>query len=473
MLELLIHGAQVVTPEEVGQLDVAVAGGRVVGLGAPGTFGEAARTVDGSGQILIPGGIDPHVHCSWYVPLPGKDPIPSGTAQQVSRAAIYGGTTTLLDFAVWERGATIAQSIEKRHKDWRGEVYTDYSYHTMLTGEVPRDVIDELPEIVSAGFPTVKIFTTDITRSRKGRMVPFGHMAAVARKLAPVNGMCVVHAEDNDLVMYAYEQYNLEGKTSWEYMPEVHSVMSEEIAVRRVLKLAEYVEGCGLYLMHLSAGPAITAIDEARARGLPVYGETLQHYACFTSDVYRRPDGALLHTYPSIKGQEDQERIWRGLAHGELNTVATDEVCTSKEVKLIGKTIDDTTGGHVGVEPRVSIMYTETVAKRGLSLNRFVDLVSSNAARIHGLFPRKGAIAVGSDADLVLLDPRVRKTLTASMLHESDYTPWEGWEVRAWPSMTILRGKIVMENGQLLGQPGDGQLVARKIPAANLSRPAV
>ncbi len=471
MLDLLITGARVVTPHDVVDVDVAVVGERIAGLGARGTFGEAARVIDGSGQLLVPGGIDPHVHCAWPVPMPGREPTLSGNPTQVSRAAIYGGTTMLLDFALWEPGLSIAQAIERRHGVWRGKCYTDYSYHTILQGEVPHEVVDQLPEMVSAGFPTVKIFTTDITRSRKGRMVPLGYMYSVVQKLAPSGGLVVVHAEDNDLVMFKYEQLNREGRTGWEYLPEVHSTLSEELAVRRVLKMAEH-EGAGVYFVHLSAGAAVEAVDEARAQGRPVYGETLHHYACFNADFYRRPDGALLHTYPSLKYAADQARIWQGLAHGELCTVATDAVCTSREVKLQGKTIDDATGGSVGVEPRLSIMYTETVAKRGMSLNRFVDLTSANAARIHGMYPRKGAIAVGSDADLVLLDPRLRRTLAASGLHESDYTPWEGWEVQAWPSATILRGKAVMEGGQLLGAEGDGQLIPRKIASGILERPA-
>jgi dihydropyrimidinase len=207
----------------------------------------------------------------------------------------------------------------------------------------------------------------------------------------------------------------------------------------------------------------VDAIREARARGLPVYGETLHQYLMYTSEDYKRPNGQIYHTYPSIKAQADQDALWGGMMDGTLHTVATDEVCCSLQVKTMGKRIDDTTGGNVGVEPRVALMYTEMVGRRGYPLERFVDLVSTNAAKIMGLYPRKGALAAGADADIVVLDPALRTTITKEMLHESDYTPWEGHEVHAWPSLTVLRGKVVVENGQLLGDLADGRYLFRRI----------
>jgi dihydropyrimidinase len=181
----------------------------------------------------------------------------------------------------------------------------------------------------------------------------------------------------------------------------------------------------------------------------------------------------MFHTYPSLKHAEDQKALWAGTNHGAIQAVATDEVCCPLKVKLQGKRIDDTTGGNSGVEPRVALMYTHMVSKRGYSLNEFVNLVSTNAAKIMGLYPRKGALAVGSDADIVLLDARAGRTVKAADLHETDYTPWEGHEVTAWPSLTIARGKIAVENGQLLASQSDGQFLPRKIPDAIRSRPAV
>jgi dihydropyrimidinase len=218
-----------------------------------------------------------------------------------------------------------------------------------------------------------------------------------------------------------------------------------------------------LYFMHVSAASGVEAIREARARGTTVYGETLHQYLMYTAEDYKRPNGQIYHTYPSLKSTEDQAALWTGAADGVIHTVATDEVCCTLAIKLQGKRIDDTTGGNSGVEPRLALMYTEMVERRGYPLAKFVDLTSTNAAKIMGLYPRKGVLAVNSDADITILDTSRKVTLSKEMLHETDYSPWEGHEVHAWPSMTILRGKVRVENGRFLGDPKDGQYLYRKI----------
>jgi dihydropyrimidinase len=247
-------------------------------------------------------------------------------------------------------------------------------------------------------------------------------------------------------------------------MAEVHNVLSEDLSFRRVIRLAENVEGMALYMMHVSAAAGVAAIAESRARGFPVYGETLHQYLLYTSEDYRRPNGQIYHTYPSLKSRRDQDALWDGLARGHLHSVATDEICCKLAVKVQGVRVDDTTGGNSGVEPRVAVIYTETVEKRGYPLERFVDVVSTNAARILGLYPRKGAIAVGADADITVLDTSQRRTVRAQDLHESDYTPWEGKEVGAWPVLTVLRGKVMVADGRFHGDPRDGRFLKRRIP---------
>jgi dihydropyrimidinase len=191
----------------------------------------------------------------------------------------------------------------------------------------------------------------------------------------------------------------------------------------------------------------------------------------YTSEDYKRPNGQIYHTYPSLKSPADQAALWGGTLDGSINCVATDELCCTLAQKTQGVRIDDTTGGNSGVEPRVALMYSEMVGRRGYSLERFVDLVSSNAARILGMYPRKGAIAPGADADITVLDPTRRRTITAADLHETDYTPWEGWEAHAWPCLTMLRGKVVMQDGRLLGAPDDGRWVERRIDPAIIAAP--
>jgi dihydropyrimidinase len=278
--------------------------------------------------------------------------------------------------------------------------------------------------------------------------------------------MCVMHGEDNDIVMHMYEKLFREGRTGFEHMAEVHNAMSEDLSFRRVITLAESVPGITLYFMHVSAASGVKAVRDARARGLPIYGETLHQYLMYTSEDYKRPNGQIYHTYPSLKSQQDQDELWAGTVDGTILTVATDEVCCSLNVKTMGKRIDDTTGGNVGVEPRVAVMYTEMVGRRGYTLEKFVDLVSTNAAKVMGLYPRKGAIAAGSDADIAVLDPSQRLTIRKEMLHEQDYSPWEGHEVYAWPCLTLLRGKVVVEDGKFSGHVNDGKYLFRKISEA-------
>jgi dihydropyrimidinase len=241
------------------------------------------------------------------------------------------------------------------------------------------------------------------------------------------------------------------------------------LSFRRVLRLAESVPGTALYMMHVSAGTGVAAIAEARRKGLPIYGETLHQYLNYSADDYKRPNGQIYHTYPSLKSAEDRNALWDGTARGAIHCIATDELCCTLKDKTLGSRIDDVTGGNSGVEPRLAVMYTEMVARRGYSLRRYVDLVSTNAAKIMGLYPRKGAIAPGSDADITILDPTRRGKVRAADLHETDYTPWEGHDIFAWPVTTILRGKVMVENGRYLASAGDGRYLKRKISAETLS----
>jgi dihydropyrimidinase len=226
-------------------------------------------------------------------------------------------------------------------------------------------------------------------------------------------------------------------------------------------------------MMHVSAATGVAAIADARAKGLPVYGESLHQYMLYSAEDYRRPNGQIYHTYPSLKSREDQKALWDGTLKGTINCVATDELCCSLQMKTAGRRIDDTTGGNSGVEPRLAVMYTEMVERRRYPLARYVDLVSTNAAKIMGLYPRKGAIAAGSDADIAILDPTRRGKVRKEDLHESDYSPWEGHDIFAWPVVTILRGKVMVEDGNFLGAPGSGKYLKRKMAADILAGPAL
>jgi dihydropyrimidinase len=387
----------------------------------------------------------------------------------------FGGVTTHIDFCQVPPESTAEDALQKRLARWKGKSLIDYSFHVNFIGATtPIGAFEQVPELVQAGFPSFKVFTCNVLPPRPPRRnykLDFGRIGRLMERVAAANGIMVVHAEDDDIVQFNYELFTQEGRTAGTNLHLVHSKLSEHLSFARTLLLAR-ATGAAVYFVHTSAGEGVVAIEKARAAGQAVYGETLHQYLCHTADEYAEPSGFRFHTYPSVKLQEDQDALWRGLLDGALSTVATDEFPTTRDVKLMGSTIEDVTGGNLGAEARMGIVYTEGVSKRGMSLRRFVDVTSTNAARVYGLYPRKGVIAVGSDADLTLMDTRERRVLTAADFHVADYSPWEGWEISAWPTTTILRGRPVVQNGALLGRPGDGELVARKIDPDVLQRPA-
>jgi len=474
MFDLILRGGTVVTPHGVGVHDIAVSGETIAAITNPGAIGDdqAKRSVDVSGKIVMPGGIDPHVHCKWLLPMPDGSIAYNDGPEVVSRAALFGGTTTMIDFAARLDEIPLREVIAKRDEDWVDNCYCDYAYHVMLLGDVEPPVLKELESVLTDGYPTVKIFTTNITPSRSGRMVHFGDIWEVFKIITRSGGLGVIHAEDNDIVMHMYEKLIREGRVSFHNLAEVHNTLSEDLSFRRVIRLAE-AEKTPLYMMHVSAGTGVQAIREARAKGQPIYGETLHQYMLYNSEDYKRPNGQMYHTYPSLKSPEDQAELWAGTLDGAINAVATDEICCTLQTKIIGDRIDDTTGGNAGVEPRIGVMYQEMVKVRGYSLGRFVDLVSTNAAKIMGMYPRKGAIAVGSDADIAVLDTTINKKVRVEDLHETDYSPWEGHDISAWPVMTVLRGKVMVENGKFKGDLKDGKYLKREIAADIRTGPAL
>ena len=471
MLDLIVRGGTVVTPEGVGVWDVGVEGEKISVVAAPGVLrSENSRVVDASGMVVVPGGIEPHAHIS--APIIGHGDLLTAPPPEVSRAALFGGTTTLLDFAVVYPGWDIPRAIEERTSVWQGASYADYSHHLMLLGEIPTEVLGSMREAVEEGFPTFKIFTTDVRPPSAGdvpRMVRTGHLRDLMDSLRQLDAMLLVHAEEDNLVQHMHHKLIQQDRTHWSNMPLVHSVESEDLSFRQVVRLAE-LTGAPVYFVHVSARSGVQAIAEARAAGRPVYGETLHNYCCFSMENYHEEFGMKYHTYPSLKSEEDREALWKAVIGGDLQTMATDEYCTSWETKTIGRTILDVTGGHNGVETRMGITFSEGVVRQGMDLPRFVDVTSANAAKIMGLYPRKGALAPGSDADMCIIDPNVKRRLTAEDFHISDYSIWEGYQIEGWPAITILRGEVVVSHGDFTASLR-GQRLPRKIDSVVTTRP--
>jgi dihydropyrimidinase len=293
MLDLIIRGGDVVTPEGVVACDVAVAGETIAALAVPGTLADesAKRVIDATRHVVMPGGIDPHVHMHHAWTKPDGTPLITAGPEQVGVAALFGGTTTLIDFAYWREGATAQQAVEARDKDFVGKSPCDWAYHIMLHSEPPPEFSGQLAEAIQAGFPTLKIFTTNILPSRSGRMIDFGDIWEAFQVLAKEGGLGVIHAEDNDIVMHMYAKLIRENRVSFHNLAEVHNQLSEDLSFRRILRLAESVPGTALYMMHVSARTGVEAIAEARRKGLPIYGETLHQYCCTRPKTTNGPMG--------------------------------------------------------------------------------------------------------------------------------------------------------------------------------------
>ncbi len=479
MLDLIIKGGQVVTPHAVEEMDVGIQGEKIVAVGHPGTLATGAgREIDAKGKIVIPGGIEPHAHIG--IPVPeqwaGIPDVMTQPPEAASRAAAFGGVTTIIDFAGDLSfnpdgsilSTTILHDIEQRRSAFHTHSYTDYAFHYILAGDVTPKTVGEIGEALQEGVGSFKIFTTF-----HPIRVPYGPLWSIFEEVAKHGGIMAVHAEEDEIVRYMTEKLKREGRAQGHNLHLVHNNLSEDLAFRHIIRLAKHT-GVGIYFVHVTAKEGVAAIAEARNEGQPVYGEALHNYLQFTCEDYKKPGGTAIHTYPAIKFPEDREALTRGLMDGRLATTATDEYTTYRKPKLWGDTIETVCGGHNGIETRMPVAYTKFVAERGVSLQRFVDITSANAARILGMYPQKGAIQPGSDADIVLLDPNLKKSISVSDLHaDSDYSIWEGFQTAGYPIMTILRGKVIVENGKLVGRSTDGRWLKRRVSSEVVSRPTV
>ena len=480
MIDLLITGGHVVTPTEERQLDVGIRGETIAFVAEPGTVAaEAGRTIDATGLVVLPGGVEPHAHIHepmhrgwthgqeiWLQPPEGA-----------TRAALFGGTTTVISFAfmdvhVERRELDCNVAVEHRREVFTGRSYTDFAFHPVLTGTVSDRTLATVAEAAQDGTATFKFFTTDLTTTQAGVRLDYGSARALLEQCARHGAVAMVHAEDDDLIKYMEALLRREGRNELANTHLVHTNAGEELAVRTCCVLARDA-GAALYVAHVCGERAMDAIAGYRAQGQPVYGEVLHNCLCFSLADYLKPDGAKYHIGMGLRPPADLQALWRGLADGRLSTLATDEYTTSYAVKMAGTDLETTPGGHVGIETRGMIGLSDGVDAGRLTLRRFVEVFATNPARVCGLYPRKGAIAPGSDADIGLWNLDDRRQITIGDLHhDGDYTPWEGWPVSARPETVLLRGRVVVDRRALAGTPADGRFVKRRIAADVLSAAA-
>ena len=445
MFDLLITGGTVVSPASSQVLDVAVEGGKITALALPGTLpDEARRTVDARGLYVLPGVIDPHVHSFgelWGQKLPGFG--------VETRAAAYGGTTTLIEYGWQRKGATLRQSVDERLAEFGSQARVDFALNAMVV-HPSWEILREVDDVVARGIPCFKI----LVHEREDEPPEDALCYALMQKLAERGGLLSIHAENASICRYFTRALLSEGKTGAEYFPRSRPPLAEAEAVHRMIFLAERA-GAAIFFPHLSSGAALALVREAQARKLPVYCETCPHYLLFNDEVYSQERAIQFIRFPPVQSAADQAALWKGVQDGTINCIGSDHVSaylSRKRALSDGKPFNEMPGGMGQVETVLSVMYSEGVARGLITINRLVELLSTNPARLFGLHPRKGTIAPGSDADIVLFDPDSRRTITSGDLHMGlDYTIYEGWTVKGAPVMTIVRGEIAVERGEHVG----------------------
>jgi dihydropyrimidinase len=451
-MDIVLKGGTVVTASDSYRADVGIQSGLVAILGQDL---QGDQVLDVSGKYVFPGAVDPHTHLELeFMDTVSSDDFYTGTV-----AAAFGGTTTIIDYAEQTKGGTLHQALEVWRSRADSNVAIDYSLHVSIT-DAREDVLDEMEEMIGAGISSFKCYLAYPERLRDDELL------RVLMRARDIGGLVNVHCENGWLVDYMTARLLKEGKTEPRWHPRSRPAAFEAEATQRAVSLASIAEA-PLHIVHLTCVGALEAAVRARDAGQPVLVETCPQYLLLDVNRYDEPDfgGAKYVISPPLREAENLEALWSGIALGEVDSIGTDH-CPFNFVgqKDLGR--NDFTripNGMPGIETRVPLLYHEGVKKGRISLNRFVELVAANPARIFGLYPQKGTIAVGSDADLVVWDPNKEMPLTVENLHMNvDYSPYEGITVSGYPELVLARGKIIVQDGRFLGQRGAGRFLERK-----------
>jgi dihydropyrimidinase len=458
--DTLIRGGTIVTASETYGADVGITAGCIAAIGAKLPVENAERLIEGAGRLILPGGIDVHTHLD--MPFGGTtsaDDFESGTT-----AAAFGGTTTLIDFAIQYKGQTLRQAFETWMKKAEGKAVIDYAFHCIIT-DISGAQLQEMRTLVGEGIPTFKLFMAYPGVFMLDDASIFKAMGVAADS----GGMICMHAENGSAIDVIVQRALDEGKRAPKYHALTRPTTAEAEATGRAIALAE-MAGAPVYIVHLSCNDALERVREARDRGLRVYAETCPQYLYLSLDEMDAPgfEAAKYVFTPPLREKWHQEKLWQGLVKDDLQVVSTDHCpFCFKEQKELGK--DDFTkipNGGPGIEHRLSLVYNGGVHGGRFSPNRFVQLVATAPAKLFGLYPRKGAIAVGSDADIVIFDPNEEQVISAKTHHmRVDYSMFEGTRVRGAAKTVLSRGRVVIENSKFLGKPGAGQFLKRENPA--------
>jgi dihydropyrimidinase len=451
-LDLVVRGGTVVTADGRQRADIGVAGGRVAQIGGAMT---GAREIDAAGRFVLPGGVDPHVHLN-VESLDPNEPDWVDDYTSGSQAALAGGITTVGNMSYVLPWETIADRVRAESVLVARQAIADVFFHAVILIPSPQ-ILAEVPPAVAAGQSSVKIFMCFPSFEAGAR-----DFARIMRATGEAGGMTLIHCEDLATIECCTAVLSARAHTAMSHFAESRPVESEAIAVDRAIAMCR-ATGAPTYIVHVSSAAALAACAAARAEGLPLYVETRPLYLYLTQEEYQGADGPLFVAQPPLRRPTDCEALWRGLTDGTIDTLASDHAPWTRALKMDPKLdVAHPRPGVAELDTMLPLFFTEAVTTERLSLERFVALTSTNAARLFGLYPRKGTIAVGGDADLVIWETGGRRPIRdADLFSRAAHTVYAGRELRAWPRTTIRRGEVVFDEGRMLGRAGGGQVVPR------------
>ncbi len=453
-MSVLIKNGRVVTAAEDYTADIYIENDKISAIGKNLSY-KSQREIDASGKLVIPGGVDPHVHLD----MPFMGTFSSDDYESGTRAALFGGTTTVIDFILQTQGDSLRNALKTWQKKSEGKAIGDYSYHMAVTDfndDVAREVVEFIEEEGITSFKTFMAY-------KGALMIDDGQMVQLMKVVKKHGGLVTVHATNGDMIDSLIAKHLSEGKTS----PLFHYLSQPEVteaeASARFTDMLHYT-GCTGYIVHMTCEGAMNAVRRAALRNQRVFVETCPQYLLVDASVYEDGfEGAKWVMSPPIREKKDQEALWAGLQQGLVNVVGTDHCPFTWEQKKMG--IDDFSkipNGHPAIEHRMELMFSEGVKKGKISLNKYVEITATNPAKIFGMYPQKGTIAIGADADLTILDPEKEHTISKDTHHmNADYSSYEGWKVTGKTETVLLRGQIAIENGECHLKPGNGKFIKR------------
>ncbi len=453
-MSLLIKNGRIITASEDYVADVFIEGEKIkaIGIGLPIN---ADETIDATGMFVFPGGIDPHVHLD----MPFMGTFSSDTYETGTRAALHGGTTTVIDFILQKQGNSLKAALE----DWRSRSNNncvgDYSFHMAVT-DFNEETKKEIKHFVEReGITSFKTFM-----AYKGAlMIDDRQMIGLMEEIKKQGGVVTVHATNGDMIDYLIAKHRGEGKLSPLYHYLSQPEVTEAEASERFVDMANYT-GCPGYIVHLTCEGALNAVRNATKRNQTVFVETCIQYLLLDAGLYEKDfDGAKWVMSPPLREKKDQQTLWAGINQGLVKVVATDHCPFNWQQKLMGeKDFSKIPNGHPAIEHRMELLFSEGVNKGKITLNKYVEVACTNPAKIFGMFPKKGTIGIDSDADLVIFDATEKHTISASTHHMNvDYSAYEGWEVTGKVKTVVLRGKVAIENNECKLEKGYGQFIKR------------